>query len=193
MSKTNGNRNVANNSAERAKHEAIAEQIEAAKLAPEAIALADETTLEAKIKAAVEAALASQKATRKATSAGGADYSMYSEGAAALIRACGQRPQNDRARFTAFVYDRKRVTVKELCEHIGFVSDRHGNKTSQVFNRADCLRVLPRVNSDLFGNAGQYLLAIKLVVVDNVEYLQLFDRSEKAIEPVVTASADNAA
>jgi hypothetical protein len=180
---------VSNNSKYAAQHDAIAAQIEEAKAAPEAIALADAAAsskmLEQLVAEGVEKALAEKKAARKAASGAekGGDYSMYSAGAAALIRACGQRPQNDRAKLTALVFDNKRISVESLCKNIGHVTDRHGNKTEQVFNRADAMRVLARVQADMLKSAQSYNLYIALRVIDDKEYLQLFDRSSQFLIP----------
>jgi len=126
------------------------------------------------------AALSAKKETAKKAEA--QDYTGFSKGAAALIKACGQRTRNDRARLTALVFDAKRISIPDICAKIKFVSDRHGNLTDQVFNRSDVMRVMRRVQADLLQSAQMYNLYIDAVVVDKVEHLQLFDRSMKAIE-----------
>lgn len=194
-------RNVARSAIATATHDAIASQIEEAKAThalriPEAVALDDApSSVQAQIDVAVAKAIAELKVApaRKASGAEkGGDYSAYSAGAAALIRACGQRPQNDRARLTALVFDNKRISVESLCKNIGYVTDRHGNKTEQVFNRADAMRVLARVQADMLKSAQSFNLYIALRTIENVEYMQLFDRSSQFLIPKETVTENNA-
>ncbi len=144
-----------------------------------------EATIAKSIETAVAAAIASKVKVK--SEAATQDYSGFSEGSAALIKACGQRTRNDRARLTALVYDAKRISIPDICAKIKFVSDRHGNLTDAVFNRADVMRVLRRVQADLLQSAQMYNLYIDTRVVDKVEYLQLFDRTMRPVEDTTDA------
>ena len=156
-----------------------------------ATALATKATEEANAARAESAQAVSRKAARVTPAKAEQDYTGFSKGASELIRACGQRARNDRARLTALVFDAKKIPVADLCKTIGFVSDRHGNRTNEVFNRSDAMRVLRRVQADLLQSAQMFNLYIDVVNgEDKVEYFQLFNRAKTAILPEAPTASE---